>query len=124
MIRIASAFVAFAMFAAPAAAQTKPAPKPCSLSILKTLGNFETFVAQIKACGASDAAAALKDAQDGKDLEAQACLSPLNDVAQAAQKDDGSTGLLYAMQKYRDARRSGMITACANYFNSTFGLGQ
>lgn len=91
----------------------------CSLSIFKSIapGNF---IKQLQTCGVDDAKAALDDASTNKDQEALACLIPLNDVIAAVQANQGKVGILYATQKYRDAKKSGMVTACVNYFNATF----
>lgn len=91
----------------------------CSLSIFKSIG-ASNFIKALQTCGADDAKAALDDATAQKDQEALACLIPLNDVVTALQANQGKVGILYAGQKYRDAKKSGMVTACVNYFNSTF----
>lgn len=75
----------------------------------------------LKLCGASDTSAALNDAKEQDDNEAVACLKPLNALALAAQSSDGNSLLFFRIQKFRTARRSGIVTACLNYFNSTFG---
>jgi hypothetical protein len=41
-------------------------------------------------------------------------------VIAAVQANQGKVGILYATQKYRDAKKGGMVTACVNYFNATF----
>lgn len=80
-----------------------------------------TLSTGIKTCGAKDARMALDDATANKDAEAIACLQPINDIVAAIAADDGNGGVLYKAQKFRDARKSGLVTACTNYFNSTFG---
>lgn len=127
---VGALLIGFILFAPISArAQSKP-PGACSLQTFVGLfknGGIDpvTFLtnlsAGLKNCGASDTSAALKDAVDNADMEAQACLKPLNDIALAAQADTGQGGIIYKVQKFRDARRSGIVTACTNYFNSTFG---
>jgi hypothetical protein len=122
-------FLIFGALPSSAFAQTKPAGA-CSLQTFVGLFkpnisdpvNFLTaLIGGLKNCGASDTSAALKDAEDDKDMEAVACLRPLNDIALAAQSDTGQGGVIYKAQKFRHARRAGIVTACTNYFVSTFG---
>lgn len=114
-------------FAAPARAQASaPANNACDPLLLfngvsfKNLAGVEAFIAKIKTCSVDDLQSAIKDAaaQVPSDDAALACYKPVLVLVQGVQ----TGGLFMTAQTFRDAKRSGVITSCINWFNSTINV--
>lgn len=87
-----------------------------------TISNIRT---KFGACGASDFQAALDDANSVPiDNVAIACLKPASDLISAlnANTKSGNGGLIFAFQKFRRAKQSGIIGNCNAYVQTTIAL--
>lgn len=111
-----------AVQAAPVAkpASSAPAPAPsnsCDPTVLFKNLTPANFLSALRTCGASDISAVITDAnaQSPIDYVALACMTPLQPLVGAI----NSGGLLMAFQAYRDARKSGVLTNCLAWVNTT-----
>lgn len=109
MTRALALAAALAALASPAAAQGTCNPA----TVFKGLKPL-TLMSALQACAADDVAAVIADAKiEPVDYQALACMQPLAGIVAAKQQG----GLLLAFQRFRRARQSGFLTACAAWVN-------
>lgn len=117
---VGALLLGFILFSAPSA-KAATASGPCNIQTLFVGLNAANFLAKLGSCGESDFQAAMDDANSAPvDNGALACLIPATALVKAvAASNGGNTGLVFAFQKFRRAKQSGVVGACISYVNST-----